>query len=99
MKLYPAIDILDGNAVRLVKGDFGSKKVYQRDPLAAARAFAEAGARALHVVDLDGARSGQPANLEQLARITADLALPVQYGAACAPWTRSSARSRPEPPG
>ena len=57
VRLYPAIDILGGNAVRLVKGDFDAKTVYDEDPLAAARGWVEAGARFLHVVDLDGARA------------------------------------------
>jgi phosphoribosylformimino-5-aminoimidazole carboxamide ribotide isomerase len=80
MNLYPAIDILGGNAVRLVKGDFDAKKVYDQDPLSAARGFAEAGARYLHVVDLDGAKTGEPVNLAHLAQIAGDLGLPVQYG-------------------
>ena len=80
MRLYPAIDILDGNAVRLVKGDFDAKKVYDADPSSAARAWTQAGARALHVVDLDGARSGEPVNLEHLRRITAESEVPVQFG-------------------
>jgi phosphoribosylformimino-5-aminoimidazole carboxamide ribotide isomerase len=80
VNLYPAIDILDGNAVRLVKGDFDKSKVYDRDPLAAARAFADEGARFLHVVDLDGARRGEPVNVEQLRAIAGELGLPVQYG-------------------
>ncbi len=80
MRLYPAIDILGGNAVRLVKGDFDAKKVYDEDPLAAARAWVEAGAEQLHVVDLDGARDGEPANIETLGRIAAELDVPVQYG-------------------
>ncbi len=80
MILYPAIDIFGGNAVRLVKGDFDAKKVYDQDPLSAAQAFAEAGARYLHVVNLDGARTGEPVNLEHLRRITSELGLPVQYG-------------------
>jgi phosphoribosylformimino-5-aminoimidazole carboxamide ribotide isomerase len=80
MRLYPAIDILDGNAVRLVKGDFEAKKVYDADPAAAARGWVEAGARALHVVDLDGARTGAPVNLAHLARIAGDSGVPVQYG-------------------
>jgi phosphoribosylformimino-5-aminoimidazole carboxamide ribotide isomerase len=79
VKLYPAIDILGGNAVRLVKGDFEARKVYDEDPLSAARAWTQAGARALHVVDLDGARSGAPVNLDHLRRI-ASLGVPVQYG-------------------
>jgi phosphoribosylformimino-5-aminoimidazole carboxamide ribotide isomerase len=80
VRLYPAVDILGGSAVRLTRGDFHSGKVYDEDPLQAAQAFADAGAQQLHVVDLDGARSGAPANLEHLRRIVAALELPVQYG-------------------
>jgi phosphoribosylformimino-5-aminoimidazole carboxamide ribotide isomerase len=80
MTLYPAIDILEGSAVRLVKGDFEAKKVYDEDPLAAARGWTEAGAQYLHVVDLDGAKTGAPVNLEQLRRIAGELGVPVQYG-------------------
>jgi phosphoribosylformimino-5-aminoimidazole carboxamide ribotide isomerase len=77
--LYPAIDILGGKAVRLVKGDFAAKKVYDEDPLSAARGWVQAGARYLHLVDLDGARDGRPVNLEHLRRIC-ELGVPVQYG-------------------
>ena len=80
MKLYPAIDILGGSAVRLRRGEFDAKKVYEQDPLSAARAWQEEGARFLHVVDLDGARTGAPVNLEQLRRITSELDVAVQYG-------------------
>ena len=80
MILYPAIDILDGSAVRLVKGDFEEKKVYDSDPLDAARGWTEAGAEYLHVVDLDGAKTGAPKNLENLRRIAGELGVPVQYG-------------------
>ena len=80
MRLYPAIDILDGNAVRLVKGDFDAKQTYASDPLDAATGWAREGAQALHVVDLDGARLGEPVNLEHLSRIAGELGLPVQYG-------------------
>jgi phosphoribosylformimino-5-aminoimidazole carboxamide ribotide isomerase len=80
MNLYPAIDILDGSAVRLVKGDFDAKKVYDADPLDAARGWTEAGAEYLHVVDLDGAKTGAPKNLENLRRIVDELGVPVQYG-------------------
>jgi phosphoribosylformimino-5-aminoimidazole carboxamide ribotide isomerase len=78
--LYPAIDISEGKAVRLVKGDFNEKTVYEDSPLEAARAWVEAGARFLHVVDLDGARTGSPKSLHHLDEITAALAVPVQYG-------------------
>lgn len=80
MRLYPAIDILDGNAVRLSRGDFDARKIYDEDPLSAARRWIGDGARALHVVDLDGARSGEPVNLGHLRRISGELDIPVQYG-------------------
>ncbi|MGA2757883.1 MAG: 1-(5-phosphoribosyl)-5-[(5-phosphoribosylamino)methylideneamino]imidazole-4-carboxamide isomerase [Solirubrobacteraceae bacterium] len=80
MILYPAIDILDGHAVRLVQGDFARATEYAADPLDAARAWAAAGAQRLHVVDLDGARSGAPVNLEHLERIASATGLPVQLG-------------------
>jgi phosphoribosylformimino-5-aminoimidazole carboxamide ribotide isomerase len=78
--LYPAIDISEGKAVRLVRGDFDAKTVYEDDPLTAAKAWVEEGARFLHIVDLDGAKSGSPKSLEHLERITHELAVPVQYG-------------------
>lgn len=80
MKLYPAIDIRDGKAVRLVQGDYDREIVFDADPLDAALRWAEQGARALHVVDLDGARAGAPVNIEQIARICDALELPVQAG-------------------
>ena len=80
MILLPAIDIRGGKAVRLRQGDFDQETVYNEDPLEAARAWADAGARFLHVIDLDGAREGKPANLEHLERITTELSVPVQYG-------------------
>jgi phosphoribosylformimino-5-aminoimidazole carboxamide ribotide isomerase len=78
--LYPAIDILDGRAVRLVQGDFEKATQYAADPLDAARAWADAGAERLHVVDLDGARGGAPVNLDHVRRIVAETGLPVQLG-------------------
>jgi phosphoribosylformimino-5-aminoimidazole carboxamide ribotide isomerase len=80
VRLYPAIDILGGNAVRLVRGDFDAKKMYDEDPLSAARGWVAAGAEYLHVVDLDGAKTGGPVNLDQLQRIAVDAGVPVQYG-------------------
>lgn len=80
MILLPAIDIRDGKAVRLRQGRFEDETIYADDPLEAARSFVEAGAGYLHVVDLDGAREGEPANLEHLERIASELAVPVQYG-------------------
>jgi phosphoribosylformimino-5-aminoimidazole carboxamide ribotide isomerase len=78
--LLPAIDIRGGRAVRLQRGDFARETVYADDPLEAARSFAEAGARSLHVVDLDGAREGRPVNLAHLRRIATELTVPVEYG-------------------
>jgi phosphoribosylformimino-5-aminoimidazole carboxamide ribotide isomerase len=80
MILYPAVDILGGKAVRLSRGDFDHQTVYGTDPLDPAQRWVADGARALHVVDLDGARSGTPANLEQVARIAAAVEVPVQVG-------------------
>jgi phosphoribosylformimino-5-aminoimidazole carboxamide ribotide isomerase len=78
--LLPAVDIRDGKAVRLVQGDFARETVYNDDPLDAAKAWVAQGARSLHVVDLDGALQGRPANLEHLRRIAAAVDVPVQYG-------------------
>jgi phosphoribosylformimino-5-aminoimidazole carboxamide ribotide isomerase len=78
--LYPAVDILDGQAVRLVRGDFSERTVYEDDPRDAALAWVRAGARALHVVDLDGARAGAPRNLDAIRAICAEAGVPVQVG-------------------
>jgi len=80
MILLPAVDIRDGRAVRLRQGDFADETVYADDPLEAARSFVDAGARFLHVVDLDGARSGEPASIGHLQRIVRGTGVPVQYG-------------------
>ena len=80
MILYPAIDIYEGKAVRLVKGDFAQQTVYEDSPLAAAKAWVDAGARFLHVVDLDGAKSGSPKNLHHIEQIAHELHVPVQCG-------------------
>ncbi len=80
MILLAAIDILEGKAVRLARGEFDARKVYDEDPLKAAERWVAAGARALHVVDLDGARTGAPANLEHVVRIAQAVPVPVQVG-------------------
>ena len=80
MILLPAIDIRGGHAVRLLRGDYDQETAYDADPLDAARRWVEQGARALHVVDLDGARSGSPVNLAHVARIKAELDAEVQLG-------------------
>ena len=80
MILLPAIDILGGKAVRLERGDFAQRTDYDHDPLDAATRWVEDGARALHVVDLDGARTGTPTNVAHVRRIAEALAVPVQVG-------------------
>ncbi len=80
MILFPAIDILEGKAVRLARGDFDERTVYDADPLQAALRWVQDGARVLHIVDLDGARTGVPANLEHVRRIADAVAVPVQLG-------------------
>jgi phosphoribosylformimino-5-aminoimidazole carboxamide ribotide isomerase len=80
MILLPAIDILGGKTVRLARGDFDTKTEYDADPVDAARRWVEAGARQLHVVDLDGARSGAPANLAHVERIVRAVDVPIQLG-------------------
>ena len=80
MILLPAVDILEGKAVRLARGEFDQRTVYDADPLEAARRWVEDGARRLHVVDLDGARAGAPVNLEHVRRIAAAVDVPIQVG-------------------
>lgn len=79
-ELYPAIDIRDGQCVRLVQGDYDREIRYQTDPVEVARSFQEAGARWIHVVDLDAARSGNPTNLEIVGAIVEEVDIPVQSG-------------------
>ena len=78
--LIPAIDIRGGQAVRLERGDYGRETVYDADPVDAARRWAEQGASFLHVVDLDGARSGRPESLEHVQRIATEIGAPIQLG-------------------
>jgi phosphoribosylformimino-5-aminoimidazole carboxamide ribotide isomerase len=78
--LYPAIDIREGRAVRLLRGDYDHETAYDADPLDAARRWVAQGARFLHVVDLDGAREGSPRNIEHVERIAAEAGVPVQVG-------------------
>jgi phosphoribosylformimino-5-aminoimidazole carboxamide ribotide isomerase len=78
--LYPAIDIHGGRAVRLAQGDYQRETEFDVDPLDAALRWVDQGARALHVVDLDGARAGRPANLGTVERIAGAVSVPVQLG-------------------
>jgi len=78
--LYPAIDIRGGSAVRLLQGDYERETTYDADPLDAAKRWAGEGAEFLHVVDLDGAKAGEPQNLDAISRIAAAVECPIQVG-------------------
>jgi phosphoribosylformimino-5-aminoimidazole carboxamide ribotide isomerase len=78
--LYPAIDIRGGQAVRLLQGDYARETTYDADPLDAATRWADEGAEFLHVVDLDGAKAGEPRNLESVRRIAVTVGCPIQVG-------------------
>lgn len=80
IELIPAIDIIDGQCVRLTKGDYNQKKVYNDDPLTVAKEFEKIGFKRLHMVDLDGARSKHIVNDEILRRVTAETSLIVDFG-------------------
>ena len=80
MQLLPAIDILEGKVVRLAKGDYNAVTVYNDSPIDQAKAFEEMGAEWIHVVDLDGARSGNPSNLPLIEDILAKTMLKVEMG-------------------
>jgi phosphoribosylformimino-5-aminoimidazole carboxamide ribotide isomerase len=80
VELYPAIDLRNGRCVRLKQGDYAAETVYDDDPVAVARRFAAAGARWIHVVDLDAARTGEPANLATVEAICAAVPSRVQAG-------------------
>jgi phosphoribosylformimino-5-aminoimidazole carboxamide ribotide isomerase len=80
MEIIPAIDIRGGKCVRLIQGDYAREIVFGDDPAAMARRWEERGATRLHVVDLDGAREGEPRNLGAVARITAAVRIPVELG-------------------
>ena len=71
IELFPAIDLRDGAAVRLVQGDFERSTVFNEDPVAQAREFAREGATNLHVVDLDGALQGNPMHAPIIAQLAA----------------------------
>ena len=80
MIIYPAIDLKDGQCVRLIQGRIEDKTVYSNDPASTAAAFAASGAGYLHVVDLDGAFQGSPRNSEAIAAIAAAIDIPFQVG-------------------
>jgi len=80
MVIYPAIDIFEGKAVRLKRGDYAQMTVYSDDPVSVALGFKQAGASAAHIVDLEGARSGSPANFDVIKKIAGESGLDIQVG-------------------
>ncbi|MBQ1388901.1 MAG: 1-(5-phosphoribosyl)-5-[Clostridia bacterium] len=80
MKIFPAIDLIDGCAVRLFKGDYSKKTVYSSSPVDVAKSFVDAGAEYIHIVDLDGAKDGSNANLEVVGRIVSESGLKAEIG-------------------
>jgi len=89
--IIPAIDLRDGRCVRLVQGDYSRETVYSSDPVAMAKRWEEMGAKRLHVVDLDGAREGEPRNLGVAGKIARALAVPCDIGGGIR--SRESARA------
>jgi phosphoribosylformimino-5-aminoimidazole carboxamide ribotide isomerase len=83
MILYPAMDLMDGRVVRLRQGCFDARTAYATDPAAALAGFADAGAQWAHVVDLDGARAGEPVQHEEIGRLAAGAKLKLQIGGGC----------------
>lgn len=80
MQIFPAIDLKNGQCVRLFQGDFSKQTVVNEDPIAQAKAFASNGATYLHIVDLDGALEGRPVNLEIIKKMQTVAKIPVQVG-------------------
>ncbi len=80
IEIIPAIDLIDGKCVRLSQGDFANKKIYHENPLDAAKEFVVAGLKRLHIVDLDGAKSGKVTNLKTLETIAANTNLTIDFG-------------------
>ena len=80
MHIFPAIDLIDGKAVRLVKGDYNQVTVYSDTPVKVAKYFEEQGAEYLHLVDLDGAKEGNTANFNTIREIVLNTSLSVEVG-------------------
>ena len=80
IQIIPAIDIIEGRCVRLSKGDYDRRKVYDAQPLDMAKAYEDAGVKRLHLVDLDGAKANGPQNLATLEQIAARTTLEIEFG-------------------
>ena len=80
IQIIPAIDLIEGRCVRLTRGDYGQKKVYDGIPADVARQYAEAGVRRIHLVDLEGAKAGEPRNLKVLEAIASAVSCQLEWG-------------------
>ncbi len=80
MIIYPAMDLIDGNVVRLKQGDFNQKVIYENDPVKQAKVFQASGATYLHIIDLDGAKLGSPKNINIILNIKKETGLFIQVG-------------------
>ena len=80
MTVYPAIDLYEGKAVRLIRGDYAQMTVYSNEPVSVAAGFRAAGAHAAHIIDLEGARNGKPGNFGVIRRIVEESGLDIQVG-------------------
>lgn len=80
MLIIPAIDLINGEAVRLIQGDFSKKTVYDSDPVSVAKKWAEAGAELIHLVDLEGSRQGHPIEAETVRKIKEAVNVPLEIG-------------------
>lgn len=78
--VIPAIDLIDGACVRLTKGDYSTKQVYEKDPIIMAKRFEDAGIKRLHLVDLDGAKAGKVVNLSVLENLVKETQLEIDFG-------------------
>lgn len=80
MEIIPAIDVIGGKCVRLIQGDYGTKKIYSNDPLKVARLFQESGLKRLHLINLEGAKEGEIKNWQTIRRITKNTNLLIEFG-------------------
>jgi len=80
MIVIPAIDIRNGNCVRLRQGNFSDETVYSEDPVAVAKSWESKGAKILQIIDLDGAKIGKPVNIKIVKQIAASVRIPIQLG-------------------
>lgn len=91
MIIYPAIDLKNGRCVRLTQGDFKQEKIYDLDPIEVAKSYQKAGAKALHIIDLNGAESGILINQDVIKSILKEVNIPIQIGGGIRSYTQAKA--------